>query len=652
MKRFSIGVVTILLTSLHYGLAGEGSADDETPAADNASRESNGEEPETIETGKMKDIVVTASRQKTLLSNTTEVMQVVTREEIEELNPATVGELLEYTTGIDVKTGTGSGFPNRSVIGLNGLPPNRTLVLIDGVRLLSEHVHTGRNIEHIPPDSIERIEIMRGAAAAQYGGDAIGGVVNIILRKCGDKPEGSVSAAAGNDDTYKGGIRWFQPVGERWRLSVIAGREQSHGRDIEAPAHRVERMGFEENNLLTRIEYRFSEDSQVYTWLNWADNKMDWFEAEEDGYLLTTATGWDQQLCSSMKLHGRFAFSVWDSDVANERHELFQPELWLSWDGLDDHTIMGGIDYKYREFMRNAVDSAQTQSISGAFIKDDWAVTDELTLSGALRADRVQDIETVFSPKVSMLWAPDLPLRIRGSISRGFHAPTPQELSEVAAGHGGPHLRFGNRNLDPEYSTTYGLGIELFPGERFEVMLYNYYSEIEDMIVPLYEGPWAVNPRKNVWRRHNVDEVGVYGTEIELRYRISKHLRIEGGYTYTCQKASNQDQQLPYEPGSNFYVKAVAQANITDDLRCRGYVGLKGEFQRTAWSWKPGTTGPTTELDDYQNLSAGISFDYRDSMEVYCNVHNILGHEIEALDDVLLRYDGEPTYEVGMRYRW
>ena len=70
------------------------------------------------------------------------------------------------------------------------LLPNYTLVMINGVPLLTDHMHTGQNIEMIPPESIERIEIMRGAASAQYGADAIGGIVNIITHKKTDKASG------------------------------------------------------------------------------------------------------------------------------------------------------------------------------------------------------------------------------------------------------------------------------------------------------------------------------------------------------------------------------------------------------------------------------------------------------------------------------
>ncbi|MDR1677579.1 MAG: TonB-dependent receptor [Deltaproteobacteria bacterium] len=75
---------------------------------------------------------------------------------------------------------------------LRGYSPERTLLLIDGVRqtratalLVSEM--GGLTLD---PSDIERIEVVKGPASALYGSDAIGGVVNIITRKGGDKPFG------------------------------------------------------------------------------------------------------------------------------------------------------------------------------------------------------------------------------------------------------------------------------------------------------------------------------------------------------------------------------------------------------------------------------------------------------------------------------
>jgi len=93
---------------------------------------------------------------------------------------------------------------------LRGLGPDQTLVLINGKRRHQSSLinifgtrgkgNTGTDFNAIPASAIERIEILRDGAAAQYGSDAIAGVINIVLRRGTNKLSGSVTAGAYNSN--------------------------------------------------------------------------------------------------------------------------------------------------------------------------------------------------------------------------------------------------------------------------------------------------------------------------------------------------------------------------------------------------------------------------------------------------------------------
>lgn len=616
-------------------------------------------EKEKGKPAKVEEIVVTATRHKTLLSNTPGVVQVITRREIEELNPTSTGQLLEYVTGTTVETGTGSGFPKRSVIGLNGLPPYYTLVLVDGVRLLSEHIHTGQNVELIPPRSIERIEIIRGAAAAQYGSDAIGGVVNIITRKCGDTSEVSLGGGAGSYGTREGDFAVLQPLGRGIRFSAFSHRERSDGVPLKAPANRIGSMGYEQCTCLARVEADITKSWRVFGWFSGVDQEMDWQTTRTESELRTCVVGTTLRLAPSLDLFAQVARSKWVAETSEEENELLQPEVHLTWRISDAHTLTWGMDHRHQKFSRSSAENLPTQDTFGAFVQHEWRVSHQFTLMAALRYDNVEDMDSVVSPMVSMVYSPDLPLRLRASVGRGFRAPTPQELYEEGYGHGGRALRFGNPDLRPEYSTTGTVAVELFPGEPFELMWCGYYSEIDDMIVPVYEGPWDQNPSKDVWRRQNIAQAKVCGCEIKARYAVSRNVRLEAGYSHTKSEDEGTGRPLPYDAGSSAFAKAVAGGRIAGDWRWSGFVALRAVFGRSAWNWKPaaGTppgdpSGMTTKLRDYQKLDAGLSVHYRDRYELYANVENILGQDIENLDDAYTVIDGEPVFMAGFRAKW
>jgi iron complex outermembrane recepter protein len=91
---------------------------------------------------------------------------------------------------------------------LRGLDPAHTLVLVNGKRRHSISIVAGAAVDlnNIPSSSIKRIEVLRDGAAAQYGSDAIAGVINIILKDADDG--GSLST------TYGGHVTNFKPIGD------------------------------------------------------------------------------------------------------------------------------------------------------------------------------------------------------------------------------------------------------------------------------------------------------------------------------------------------------------------------------------------------------------------------------------------------------
>jgi iron complex outermembrane recepter protein len=127
-------------------------------------------------------VEVTGSRVRRIDAEAAAPVQVVGREQIEQSGVATIGQLLQQlpsisgqATNTQVNNGGGDG---ASTISLRGLGSERTLVLLDGWRL-----GTSFDVNAIPLNLIERVDILKQGAGATYGSDAVGGVVNIITQK-------------------------------------------------------------------------------------------------------------------------------------------------------------------------------------------------------------------------------------------------------------------------------------------------------------------------------------------------------------------------------------------------------------------------------------------------------------------------------------
>ncbi|RDL17200.1 TonB-dependent siderophore receptor [Serratia fonticola] len=145
-------------------------------------------------------IVVTAAKQNLQAPG----VSTITAEEIQRRPPARdINELIRTMPGVNLTGNSTSGQRgNNRQLDIRGMGPENTLILIDGKPASSRNsVRQGWRGERdtrgdtawVPPEMIERIEVLRGPAAARYGNGAAGGVVNIITKKAGQDLHGTLN---------------------------------------------------------------------------------------------------------------------------------------------------------------------------------------------------------------------------------------------------------------------------------------------------------------------------------------------------------------------------------------------------------------------------------------------------------------------------
>ena len=140
-------------------------------------------------------------------------VSVISAEDIEKRAPVNdLSDIIRRMPGVNLtgNSSTGQRGNNRQ-IDLRGMGPENTLILIDGKPVSSRNsVRYGKSGERdtrgdsnwVPVDAVERIEVLRGPAAARYGSGSAGGVVNIITKKIPEETKGSVTVYA-NEPQHK-----------------------------------------------------------------------------------------------------------------------------------------------------------------------------------------------------------------------------------------------------------------------------------------------------------------------------------------------------------------------------------------------------------------------------------------------------------------
>ncbi|QEI08967.1 TonB-dependent receptor [Pigmentiphaga aceris] len=147
-------------------------------------------------------VVVTAARGEQLLADTLGDVSVIDSETLGAAGQSSLAEVLRREHGVEI---VANGGPHNSTsVFLRGASNAQTLVLLDGQRIGSATAG-GASFNAIPASSIERIEIIRGAASSLYGADAIGGVINVITKKGATNAPFAVngSIGAGSYNTRK-----------------------------------------------------------------------------------------------------------------------------------------------------------------------------------------------------------------------------------------------------------------------------------------------------------------------------------------------------------------------------------------------------------------------------------------------------------------
>ena len=148
--------------------------------------------------------VVVGSRQKQRLSDVMTSVSVITRQDIERLQPQDVGSILQGQPGIEIVRAGGLGM--QTSIFMRGANSSQVLVLVDGMKVTDEFSNA-TPLQNIPISQVDHIEILRGNASALYGPRAMGGVIQIFTKSGGNTsgPYGSVSYGSRNTKKITGG---------------------------------------------------------------------------------------------------------------------------------------------------------------------------------------------------------------------------------------------------------------------------------------------------------------------------------------------------------------------------------------------------------------------------------------------------------------
>jgi outer membrane receptor protein involved in Fe transport len=238
----------MMIGLLLAGAASVHAAEDAGPAQAGSVGDASAEEATPRETIPIEEIVVTSSRAALPGFSASTPTTVVGSEALERESAPNIAQILNEVPGFKAtqspaSNGVKTGTPGSFTADLRALGGQRTLVLVDGLRVpptapaTNTSVVSAVDLNTIPAIMVDRVEVVTGGASAQWGSDAVAGVVNIRLKRQFDgfqvKVQGGASQRGDGDNEYAGLLTGKSLFGDRAHFVVGAEYQHDDGlRDI------------------------------------------------------------------------------------------------------------------------------------------------------------------------------------------------------------------------------------------------------------------------------------------------------------------------------------------------------------------------------------------------------------------------------------
>jgi len=488
-------------------------------------------------------VVVTATRIETPQEEVTTSLSVITSEDIRAKQAVTVEEVLRDVPGLDVVQ-SGSRGATTSVF-IRGSDSDQVLVLIDGVEVNSV-TSGGFNFAHLTTESVERIEVLRGAGGALYGSRAIGGVINIITKKGEGPPAFTLSTEGGNGHTHRQ-VMGLRGGAGKLGYSLNAARMETKG---------FHRFNDDYRNLSTsaRLDYKLTEDTALKGLFRFLKTDLGLFNsnnfvpmpdpnAREALSQYLGKLEWEQRILKEWdyRISGSiFKEHIKDSDdpepgsFDDRTRDRFRPkintgEVQTNYRLQDWSTTTLGIEYK-RSHASTSGGINRSIENSGYYLQEQIRLFDNrLILIPAVRLDDHQNFGTEWSPSFSTAYLfKETGTKLKGGYSEGFRAPTLNELF-FPASFG--CAAFGNPDVGPEKSWEFNAGVEqTLYKNRVKVGTTYFYRRVKDLIAT-GPTPDTTDPAFCT-RAENVGKARFDGWESLVNFKLLPSVSIGAAYTY------------------------------------------------------------------------------------------------------------------------
>jgi vitamin B12 transporter len=613
-------------------------------------------------------IDLTGERRKDLPKSTP--TYTIDSQQIQRQGSKSVAEVLKNLPGFAIND-TGFGADIHTGTYYRGASINQSIILLNG-RPIGSNVNTyhgATDLNSIPVDAIERIELSSGVGNVIYGSEAFGGVVNIITKAYTGTPQTNLSAEFGSlgrsnyRASYAGGDRKLNyRVGiEKYRIdnnySVPVGaanRDPVTGKLTNADTDTTNYSGSISVALDPRNQLDFdaikitSRRGLVYfgfplqkdrlnhdalnVGLNWRSQL-----ADDQSSILNTTLSFNQDYFDSFGPSGN------DSRTGKLDSKAVTGKLDHTWRTSTANTLRWGGELQNRQLngsafstvpSRIAFNDIENRNVfnTALFAVDTWKITDRVALDLGFRQNFNSQFGNYLNPSLGSRWEITPQVALRASIAGAQRNPGLDQLYLFNTVHGW----LPNPNLKPERGTTWTAGVDLALSPTSTGTITYFGSNLTDRIAIQSIGPTATQ-----WS--NIGQVTTNGLEIGFKQQLSPQWSTFVNYTYTdakTQTGADRGLQLAFIPYS------VAQLGV--GYANKGWeLNLSGNYNsgtRRAFFTNPGQT-TTNFVPSFFDLDLNARIPVSENIGLNLAIENLANIQYEKVNRI---YSPGRTFRAGV----
>lgn len=590
---------------------------------------------------------------------------VIDKEEIQKQGATSLADILKKMPGFAIND-VGHGADTHTGTYYRGASINQSVFLING-RPINNNVNTyhgGTDLNSIPVEAIERVELYSGTASALYGSSAFGGVVNIITKEGYGKPKLSASAEFGSlslnnqQVTYGGSSdnvkynfsfeRFF--TDNRYRVPVGAANRDEQGFLFNADTATSTYFGSigvdldKKNSLNLDVTALSSRRGLIYFGFPLQRDRLDhdglnvglsWKTRLGNGESsnLTTSIGYNQDYFSTYGPTGASFYRRGSLDTqqltARVDHE---------WKVTSNNKLRWGLDLKNTDLIgdvlstdttRIAENEKENRSLfnTALFAVNTWNISDNFLIDLGLRQTFDSEFGNYLNPSVGLRYAVTPIVAVRGSWAGAQRNPGLDQLYVYDTVHGWTP----NPDLSPETGSTWSAGVDVNFSQNLIGQFTYFGSSIGDRL-GVIAGRWE-----------NIGLVDTNGLEAALQLRIASGWSTFLNYTYTdaqIKTGTERGLQLGLIPYSVLqtgvgYENAGWQANL--------YVTYNSGARRSIFA-NPGDKA-TDFAPSFVNLDFTGRIPLTTNLGLTVYLENLLGEQYERVNRI---YSPGFTFRVGL----